>query len=157
MGGKMSRDKGSRVERALRDVFRSQGFQSDRVPLSGASQGYKGDVRFTKDDKVYHAEVKARKDSFKNVYGLWSENVLTNDTTTLRYVHGDSLVIISNDVREVLKDGGMFPLSKYLPGYGLFFRTFGKIENMKKLLGGCDVLAIKNDRHPFLFIRYKSR
>src|SRR4051812_21164239 len=45
MGGKASRDKGSRGERQLRDELTKQGWLGAmRIPLSGAMKGFKGDV-----------------------------------------------------------------------------------------------------------------
>jgi Holliday junction resolvase len=44
-GGKASREKGNRAERALVAVLRAAGFAAERVPLSGAAGGrYCGDV-----------------------------------------------------------------------------------------------------------------
>ena len=45
MGGKMSRDKGGRVERELANAFKAAGIPAERVPLSGAAGGsFSGDL-----------------------------------------------------------------------------------------------------------------
>lgn len=65
--GKKSRDKGLRREREVRDLFNSiPGVMALRVPLSGASEGFKGDIQVfipdgcTNPAPEYRAEVKGR-------------------------------------------------------------------------------------------------
>ena len=48
MNGKRSRDKGGRNERAIVNLLRELGVQAKRVPLSGACDGFKGDVQIKK-------------------------------------------------------------------------------------------------------------
>jgi Holliday junction resolvase len=44
-GGRASRQKGNRTERAIVHVLQSHGFAAERVPLSGAARGrFGGDV-----------------------------------------------------------------------------------------------------------------
>ena len=44
-GGRRSRDKGNRAERAIVRFFQGRGFAAERVPLSGAAGGsYVGDL-----------------------------------------------------------------------------------------------------------------
>jgi hypothetical protein len=156
MGGRMSRNKGSRVERLLRDLLRERGFTADRIPLSGAAQGFKGDVQFAKDGKYYVAEVKARKASFRRIYDLWSEHKLDSDSDTLKFLSGKWLVNVSCHPEAALSDGGTYPLETNLPMYQEFKITLRKIINLQKLVKDCDVLAIKDNNHPFLFIRFKE-
>lgn len=55
--GKMSRDKGQRIERELVHLHQAAGIDASRVPLSGAVGGaYSGDLRIG----ALTAEVKAR-------------------------------------------------------------------------------------------------
>ena len=70
MGGKMSRDKGGRVEREMVKLLnQSPTINSKKIPLSGAMAGYPGDIEIEfamtpsrdQDFKLL-AEVKARKD-----------------------------------------------------------------------------------------------
>ena len=42
--GKMQRNKGSRVEREMVELLRKHKIQSEKVPLSGAMQGFPGDI-----------------------------------------------------------------------------------------------------------------
>tara|TARA_B100001123_G_C15298336_1_gene1020086 strand:- start:1947 stop:2279 length:333 start_codon:yes stop_codon:yes gene_type:complete len=65
MPGKSSRDKGGRVERELVQKLRDAGFSDTfRVPLSGAAEGFKGDININimGIEETLVAEVKARKD-----------------------------------------------------------------------------------------------
>lgn len=148
MGGKMSRDKGSRVERLLRDHLRELGYESFRVPLSGASQGYKGDVVGTKDGKTTVFEVKARKELFASIYdwlGLSrTKHVAINDGTlpvNLVSISYDLISVLDNSIRYTTFVGGL--------------RLEGKILNLKKFLGTADILAIKDNGRPFLFLRFQ--
>ena len=60
-GGRSSPRKGARIERQLVDMHRDLGVRCNRVPLSGAVAGFKGDLKI----HLFHgepltAEVKAR-------------------------------------------------------------------------------------------------
>ena len=61
-GGRASRQKGDRTERALVGMFKEWGFDAERVPLSGAAGGsYTGDIICTDPDLGRMVcEVKAR-------------------------------------------------------------------------------------------------
>lgn len=154
MGGAMSRRKGSRVERLLRDVLRAQGYEADRVPLSGASQGFKGDVRFTKGGETKIAEVKARKDAFKSVYEFFDSHVKTQSPygtlqESYRFVTAGTLVTIGDNMSDVLTAAGL-----YTPVHET--RVTKKILGMQKWLGGADVLVIKDNGKPFLFLTFRG-
>jgi|TARA_R110000824_G_scaffold44153_2_gene128624 hypothetical protein len=65
--GKASRDKGSREERSIVNFWREQGVPRDavkRVPLSGASEGYKNDIVLC----GFEGEAKVRAQGFKMIY-----------------------------------------------------------------------------------------
>ncbi len=64
--GKREQRKGKRVEYQVRDAFREMGFKCYRVPSSGNSEGFKGDLVL---EETLVVEVKARKSSFKTLYG----------------------------------------------------------------------------------------
>lgn len=61
--GKFSRDKGNRVERRIVNDCRASGLNAVRVPLSGATEAMKGDVRISHPSGRFAlcGEVKARK------------------------------------------------------------------------------------------------
>ena len=42
--GVFSRNKGNREERAIVNLHKQHGFEAKRVPLSGAAEGFKGDI-----------------------------------------------------------------------------------------------------------------
>lgn len=59
--GKAQRDKGARFEREVVNIFRAYGLSADRVPLSGAAQGFKGDIRLQDhNDALLTGECKKR-------------------------------------------------------------------------------------------------
>lgn len=77
--GKASRDKGGRRERQVVNLLRGLGLPARRVPLSGASEGFEGDVEFALSTAQSHhlrAEVKGRKNAagFKMVLNWLGEN-----------------------------------------------------------------------------------
>ncbi len=65
--GKFSRDKGNRREREVVNRCRESGLGAVRVPLSGASEAMKGDVRIRHHTGRFAlcGEVKARKEFHK--------------------------------------------------------------------------------------------
>lgn len=74
MSGKKSRDKGARGERHLVNYLQDQGFAALRIPLSGASKGFKGDVTTPLLGIDRKLEVKVRADGFRELYGWLDDN-----------------------------------------------------------------------------------
>jgi Holliday junction resolvase len=90
-GGKRSREKGNRTERALVRFLQEHGFGAERVPLSGAAGGsYLGDltVPLLGVDRV--VEVKARADGFRELY-KWLEQ---RDVLVVKADRREPLVIL---------------------------------------------------------------
>jgi Holliday junction resolvase len=70
MSGRRSRDKGARAERAIVRALQAEGYAAARVPLSGAAGGrFAGDVVVPVQGRDLTAEVKARADGFRELYG----------------------------------------------------------------------------------------
>lgn len=150
--GKKSRDKGARVERALRDELRRRGWEDViRVPLSGAVKTrneYQDDVvgrpkGLTRERRF---ECKARATGFDAIYGAMLPN-----TRLLAAKIGDDLVAISLDP-DVLLDGTF-----HYPDFVGLTKTEQKALHLahkraKEWIGGSDYLALKQDRMPFIFI-----
>ncbi|MDR3420103.1 MAG: hypothetical protein P4L80_02485 [Xanthobacteraceae bacterium] len=87
-GGRRSREKGNRTERALVRFFQDHGFAAERVPLSGGAGGsYRGDltVPLLGVDRV--VEVKARAGGFRELY---------------RWLDGRDLLVVKADRRSPL-------------------------------------------------------
>jgi Holliday junction resolvase len=153
--GKASRSKGRKNEYLLRDHLRLVGFTADRVPTSGAAQGFKGDVKASRDGKTYLFELKVRANEYQSIYDYYAANesggsvfVLTQfDPVRDTSIHiSDSVVTIINAVPAV--DAYEVDSRKESQ------RMLKKLVNMRKLLQECDILVIKIDREKFLFIRY---
>ena len=140
MGGRMSRNKGKRVEYEIRDMFTNWGYESHRVPLSGSSQGFKGDIRVrTPDAKEYTVEVKARKDAFKTIYRL-----LAGDVATRIICATHSVILTSDD--PILWQVGPVQALRVSPALGK------QLDTLYKLKGDADILALKRDRDIPLFL-----
>jgi Holliday junction resolvase len=68
-GGKASRQKGNRAERAIVKFLQSRGFAAERVPLSGSAGGsYLGDLTMPILNVDRVVEVKCRADGFRELY-----------------------------------------------------------------------------------------
>jgi Holliday junction resolvase len=90
-GGRASRDKGNRAERAIVKFLQERGFAAERVPLSGSAGGsYLGDltVPIIGVDRV--VEVKARADGFKQLYA-W---LVDRDILIVRADRSEPLVVL---------------------------------------------------------------
>jgi hypothetical protein len=69
MGGRRSRDKGARAERALVRFLQVRGFAAERVPLSGSAGGsYVGDITVPVLGIDRTVEVKVRGSGFRQLY-----------------------------------------------------------------------------------------
>jgi hypothetical protein len=90
-GGRASRDKGNRAERAIVKFFQDRGFAAERVPLSGSAGGsYLGDltVPIIGIDRV--VEVKCRADGFRELY-RW---LIDRDILIVRADRSEPLVVL---------------------------------------------------------------
>ena len=103
--GKASRDKGYRGEAAVVRKALEHGVAANRVPLSGAVQGYPGDVILHSNGVEWTFEVKVRKSGFKQIYG-WLDG---NDGLVIKSDHHPELVVLNlEDFLDLLagKHGG---------------------------------------------------
>ena len=146
MSGKASRNKGKVGEYRARDYFRSLGMQADRVPSSGAAQGFPGDIKvITQSGSSFLVEVKFRKNEFKSIYTF-----MLGSTKPLFIKFNDRCCILATSYESLYT---VEPLH-YLTYLGSPPRTVHKIFNMQQWVKGSDILMIKDNNKPFLFIRY---
>jgi Holliday junction resolvase len=90
-GGRASRQKGNRVERALVHALREAGFAAERVPLSGSVGGrYLGDISVPLLGLDRTVEVKARAHGFQQLYA-WLE---ARDILIVRADRREPLVVL---------------------------------------------------------------
>jgi Holliday junction resolvase len=154
MSGNYSRNKGRRREYELRDFLRNLGWDAVRVPLSGASEGYKGDIAAKKEGVTKVFELKARKSDFTTIYDLLARKGVSGIiAVSCVDLPGSPCVTISEELKALATRTDNFFMSvgdKHPEA-----RTVKKIFKMRELLGGADYLVIKDDRRPFLFLEYK--
>jgi Holliday junction resolvase len=68
-GGRASRQKGNRTERAIVRALQDAGFAAERVPLSGSMRGrFGGDVSVPLLGRDLRCEVKCRGNGFRQLY-----------------------------------------------------------------------------------------
>jgi Holliday junction resolvase len=90
-GGRASRDKGSRVERAIVALLQEHAFAAQRVPLSGAARGrFGGDVSVPLLGVDRRVEVKARRNGFSQLYS-W---LAAHDFLVLKADRKEVLVVL---------------------------------------------------------------
>ena len=87
-GGRTSREKGSRTERAVVRLLQGRGLAAQRVPLSGAARGrFGGDVSVPVLGVDRRVEVKCRAAGFRELY---------------KWLDSADLLIVRADRRELL-------------------------------------------------------
>jgi hypothetical protein len=90
-GGRRSRDKGNRAERAIVRFLQEKGFAAERIPLSGAAGGsFVGDISIPVGGVDRVAEVKCRARGFRELY-RWLEG---RDFLVLRADRSEPLVVL---------------------------------------------------------------
>jgi hypothetical protein len=90
-GGKASRQKGNRAERAIVKYLQGHGFAAERVPLSGSAGGsYLGDLTVPVIGVDRVVEVKVRADGFRELY-RW---LIDRDILIVRADRSEPLVIL---------------------------------------------------------------
>lgn len=90
-GGRRSRDKGNRAERALVRFLQDRGFAAERVPLSGAVRGsYIGDITVPILGRDAVVEVKVRAGGFATFY-KWLRD---RDLLIVRADRSEPLVVL---------------------------------------------------------------
>lgn len=148
--GLRSRRKGSRGEYLIRDALRLAGYECDRVPASGAAQGFKGDLRVRRDGKECTVEVKLRSSGFNRLY----KRILPADLGP--YIMGVEfgLVRISFNPLDIIFPSSLLTCHSLgaEAGPGPWTKFFTRLRT---LMGPCAVLAIKDDRRPPVYISFE--
>ena len=86
-----SKQKGDRFERGLVETFNAYGMNAKRVPLSGAANGFKGDVLFECQGIPKRAECKSRKKGDFKTLRKWLGD---NDVLALKSDHEEPLIVL---------------------------------------------------------------
>jgi hypothetical protein len=91
-GGRASRDKGNRTERAIVRLLQERGLAGERVPLSGAARGrFGGDISVPALGRDLRGEAKCRGNGFNRLYE-WLEG---RDFLVLRADRKPLLVVVT--------------------------------------------------------------
>jgi hypothetical protein len=94
-GGRASRDKGSRTERAIVRLLQDRGLAGERVPLSGAARGrFGGDISVPALGRDLRGEAKCRGNGFNRLYD-WLEG---RDFLVIRADRKPLLVVVTLDL-----------------------------------------------------------
>ncbi len=90
-GGRRSRDKGNRTERAIVRVLQDHGIAAERIPLSGAAGGrFTGDITVPMLGLDRRVEVKCRAAGFAQLY-KW---LGANDLLIVKRDRDEPLVVV---------------------------------------------------------------
>lgn len=152
--GLMQRRKGQRVEYIVRDHLRELKIYDDvfRVPLSGASEGYKSDVVGRKGGQEDTFEVKARAHDFDTIYALYKDNQDHNKLWSVLDTENKILVAVSTNFLNLQPELDYhFKTADFT---GTKKKTFQKLLRLRKLLQGAKYLVLRGNNKPLLFIRY---
>ena len=153
--GKMSRDKGARVERALRDELRRHGWSDvTRVPLSGAVKtrdAYQNDVVGVPPGlgQEISCEGKARAEGFEAIYGL----VPVGAAKLCFSVGSGDLCVLTLDPNIALESASFPDVTTFDPATQKVMRSI--VKKCHDWIGTAQILALKQDRAPFLYIRFR--
>lgn len=158
MSGLKSRDKGRRGEYTVITYMRERGLTATRIPMSGASESEKGDVKIEipgtrygqrpMDAKFLYGEVKCRAKDFSTTYALFDQ--LRGKERHAGIQVGEQLILMTRD----FSDLGFLDLGAALEFRPNTTKTAAKIARMQALLKGSDFLVIKGDYQPLVFLRY---
>lgn len=160
MGGRSSRQKGLRGEYTLRNYLRQHGWKADRVPSSGAAQGFPGDVAAEHPEHGKRLfEMKFRKDLFGSIYALYEASCreCNDDVLAVAFAgeHKKQLLAMSTHLDAVLTPAEFHTFYQLHPLYGQHARAFGRLPKMQSLLKESDILVLKDNNRPLLFLRYR--
>jgi hypothetical protein len=153
--GRASRAKGARGERMLRDELRRYGWED--VSREGWKQVRAGQQE--SDDVVGRPpgfgreialESKLRKTGFEAIYKLLPKE--TSQHAVL--LEGGDCIVLALNPNTVLESTTHIPISEFQNDYQKVFRSVGK--KCREWIGNSQILALKQDRHPWIYVRYRK-
>lgn len=150
MSGRKSRSKGMRGEYLVRDFFRNLGFKADRVPASGAAQGFKGDVHVQYPGiGTIVVEVKSRKNSFGTTYKLLGHKPHSQKGIIMLHddFFGTAIVSFADQIQH--QDITHIDVIQGSVATRL-------LKNFRRLIGPADLLFIKDDNKPLIMVEFSS-
>ena len=155
MSGSMSRNKGGRVERLLVAELKKLGWTDVyRIPVRGSYQKTTGHCKpdvigfCPKISRNIKVEVKARRDMFKAIYLLMDDRPKPQADIVGYVIPEKGMGFALSYTIEALLTGGSLAL------FNNDAKVVKQVLKMKEWLGESDILAIKRDHKPFLYIRF---
>lgn len=152
--GKASRDKGARGERALRDELVRLGWSS--VSREGWKQVRRGQeesddvIGTAPDGNAYAFENKARATGFDKIYGMLGHNPIA----ARPFVLDEVCYTVSLNLEVALNESTFYLLEHFSPADQKVLRSIAK--KCTDWIGNADILSLKQDRKPFIFIRVRQ-
>jgi hypothetical protein len=156
--GRFSKQKGRRGEYTLRDFLRKAGWQSERVYASGAIPGLPGDVTAEKAGRKVLFEMKCRANSFAKIYALLdaSQGTLKDDLVTVCLPGEQCLCAdVSYSLDAVFDSDGVYTPVQRHPLAAEHKNAFKQLGTVHKWVGPAEILVLKDDRRPLMFVRYR--
>lgn len=139
----------------LRDSLRREGYEAKRVPLSGASPGYKGDIAVSKGTDSWTLEAKLRAPgTFSRIYSLFDQK---QKDGSFAVAYGDETDLSLVSIHSTFASATLGPIY-YNPttDYGAEeIKAVKKLVSIKGMMQDCNYLVIREDRKPFLYVRYR--
>lgn len=151
MSGLKSRRKGMGYEYEIRDLFREMGWKANRVPSSGAAEGFKDDLVVTDADGFeFRIECKRRKQEFKTIYELYEK-----EAKEVLAVNFDKrlLVHVSREFTAIYRPMNFIYARDEREYTGKFKQACRKILGLSRYAKTTPYLALRDDGKYTLFVR----
>ncbi len=147
MTGSGRRQKGKRLEYAIRDHIRALGFSDAvRVPLSGASEGYKGDVAYTdQNGRRITIEAKSRRNGFSTIYKKF---------VNTSFEHPVLGKVITYDFEKISKSTGAHIDITELGPQIISKRDLTQFVTLHRMMADANMLVIKDNGKQMLLIQF---
>lgn len=157
MGGRSSRTKGRSYEYEIRDYFRALGWTANRVPTSGAAQGFKDDVDVTDaNGNKFRLECKRRKNHFKTLYAAY-EQLKQGGVLAVYETHPDgfpqNIWFVSDNFSLIYNSPGEIYAKEIYTTLGAHKHAVRKLKSLVALTKTTPYLALRDDHKYTLFVR----
>lgn len=152
--GKFSRMKGRREEQQLVLHLAKLDYKAERILRQYQAAG-QPDVKATKGDKTITLENKSRHSSFKSIYTVYYDDRDLEGLLCFVLCSSGVAVAMSTDFEKVIKcEGQVFRNLTTFPPNPKYLKVYQRLVGLKQVKQDADVLVLKDNGKPRLFIRY---